>query len=248
MAGIPSRPEGALEKRDAGVRQLLLALALAAGFLDAASYLGVGHVFPANMTGNTVLLAVAAAGASASDALRSVTALGGFAAGVALGALIVDPDGRWPTSAAVIFWLESLLLAVVLVAWTTVGSQSGRYWLIALAAAAMGGQSVAVRASHVSGVQTTYMTSTFQNAIARLALGLRGIHRDSDGPALPGSAWITYGVGALAGALAESGWGVTCVVVPLALVAAVAITATLVRREPPAREPGTVGSPGEMGR
>jgi uncharacterized membrane protein YoaK (UPF0700 family) len=35
-------------------------LCLAAGYVDAVGYLGLGHVFAANMTGNTVLLAIAA--------------------------------------------------------------------------------------------------------------------------------------------------------------------------------------------
>ncbi|HET9718814.1 MAG TPA: YoaK family protein [Solirubrobacteraceae bacterium] len=226
MAGTASRPAaGALWKRDSRIPQVLLALALGAGFLDAASYLGFGHVFPANMTGNTVLLAVAAIRGNPTHAARSVTALAGFAGGVALGAAIVRRRGRWPRRAAGIFWLECVLLAALLFLWGVAGTAAARYWLIALASAAMGGQSVAVRASHVSGVQTTYMTSTYQSAVARLIFRLRGIREENAGPALPGSAWITYGVGALIGALAESGWGVSSVAVPLAIVAAVAISA-----------------------
>jgi uncharacterized membrane protein YoaK (UPF0700 family) len=38
---------------------LLLALAFAAGYIDALSYLGLSRVFTANMTGNTVLLGIA---------------------------------------------------------------------------------------------------------------------------------------------------------------------------------------------
>lgn len=40
---------------------LLLALAFAAGYIDALSYLGLGRVFTANMTGSTVLLGIAIA-------------------------------------------------------------------------------------------------------------------------------------------------------------------------------------------
>jgi hypothetical protein len=95
VAGSQSRPATRAQwHRDGGVRQILLALALAAGFLDAASYLGLGHTFPANMTGNTVLLAVAAARGSGTDALQSATALAGFAAGVAVGA---GGDSPYPT-------------------------------------------------------------------------------------------------------------------------------------------------------
>jgi len=38
---------------------LLLLLACVAGSVDAVSYVGLGHVFTANMTGNTVLLGLA---------------------------------------------------------------------------------------------------------------------------------------------------------------------------------------------
>jgi uncharacterized membrane protein YoaK (UPF0700 family) len=225
----PRPAAGALWKRNSRIPQVLLALALGAGFLDAASYLGFGHVFPANMTGNTVLLVVAAIRGNATHAARSVTALAGFAGGVALGAAVVRRRGRWPRRAAGVFWLESLLLAALLVVWGVDGTPAARYWLIALASAAMGGQSVAVRASHVSGVQTTYMTSTYQSAIARLIFKLRGIREENAGPALPGSAWLTYGLGALVGALAESGWGVSAVAVPLAIVLAVSVSAMRAR-------------------
>ena len=40
---------------------MLLVLTLAAGSVDAISYLGLGHVFTAMMTGNTVLLGLALA-------------------------------------------------------------------------------------------------------------------------------------------------------------------------------------------
>ena len=38
---------------------LLLGLTWSAGFLDAISFLGLGNVFTANMTGNTILLGIA---------------------------------------------------------------------------------------------------------------------------------------------------------------------------------------------
>lgn len=59
----------------------LLALSLAAGVVDAVSYVGLGKVFTANMTGNTVLLGVALARGTGGDAARAAAALGGFCAG-----------------------------------------------------------------------------------------------------------------------------------------------------------------------
>ena len=44
----------------------LAALTVVSGFVDAVSFLGLGHVFTANMTGNLVLIGFAAAGAPGS--------------------------------------------------------------------------------------------------------------------------------------------------------------------------------------
>ena len=44
----------------------LAALTVVSGFVDAVSFLGLGHVFTANMTGNVVLIGFAAAGAPVS--------------------------------------------------------------------------------------------------------------------------------------------------------------------------------------
>ena len=60
---------------------LLLALSFAAGYVDALSYLGLSRVFTANMTGNTVLLAIGLAQLDADAAVRSSVALAGFLGG-----------------------------------------------------------------------------------------------------------------------------------------------------------------------
>jgi len=64
--------------------RLLLVLTAVTGMVDAASYLALGHVFTANMTGNTVLLAFASAGANGPSVLRSGAALAAFALGASV--------------------------------------------------------------------------------------------------------------------------------------------------------------------
>jgi uncharacterized membrane protein YoaK (UPF0700 family) len=199
----------------------LLALAAAAGVVDAASYLGLGRVFTANMTGNTVLLGVALARGSGADAVRSAMALGGFCLGAAGGVALIRTHGRWPSVAASAFWMEAASLVALLVIWAAIGAHSLRYVLIACSGIAMGAQSAAVRASDVRGVNTTYMTSTLLNAIARAVLWVRGIEDGAGGPTLPGAAWATYGAGALGGALAERAWHASVIAIPLAVVCAV---------------------------
>src|SRR2546426_10740939 len=69
----------------------ILVLTWVAGLTDAISYLGLGHVFTAMMTGNTVLLGLAIAQGEVSAAWRSILALAGFAAGGAGGGRSLRP-------------------------------------------------------------------------------------------------------------------------------------------------------------
>ena len=62
---------------------MLLVLTCAAGLVDAISYLEMGHVFTAMMTGNTVLLALAIGQGEVMAALRSTLALVAFSVGAA---------------------------------------------------------------------------------------------------------------------------------------------------------------------
>lgn len=210
----------------------LLVLASAGGAVDVTSYLGIGKVFTANMTGNTVLLTVALAHSSGPDAARSAVALGGFCAGVAVGVLLVDHRARsWPARARWALLAELVLLVAVLVLWGAIGVEPIKYELIVLAGVAMGVQSAAVRASDIRGVNTTYMTSTLLNAIARLVGRVRSTPPADEGPSLPGAAWLTYGCGALAGAFALSSWHAGVLALPLAIVGAIAAVACRPRGE-----------------
>jgi uncharacterized membrane protein YoaK (UPF0700 family) len=209
----------------------LLALALAAGAVDAATYLGLGRVFTANMTGNTVLLGIGLARGSGSDAARAATALGGFCLGAGAGVWLTRPHGTWPRVVAGAFWFEASALALLIVLWAALGAPSIRFALIVISGMAMGAQSAGVRASDVRGVNTTYMTSTLLNAIARTLLRKRGRAEAREGPSLPGAAWVTYAIGAIGGAFMEKAFGAGAFALPLAIVAVVAVAALRNRRE-----------------
>jgi uncharacterized membrane protein YoaK (UPF0700 family) len=93
---------------------MLLLLTLAAASVDAISYLGLGHVFTAMMTGNTVLLGLALAQGEALAALRSILALIGFAIGVFAGAIIVERESypaEWPAAVTAALAFETIILA-----------------------------------------------------------------------------------------------------------------------------------------
>jgi uncharacterized membrane protein YoaK (UPF0700 family) len=72
-----------------------LLLAWVAASVDAACYLGLGHVMTAAMTGNTVLLGMALGRADLPAAARGTLALAGFLGGALLGATIARPRPRW---------------------------------------------------------------------------------------------------------------------------------------------------------
>src|SRR5438093_12595238 len=96
----------------------LLTLTGVTGLVDAVSFLGLGPVFTANMTGNVVLLAFAVAGAPGLSMARSSTSLVAFLVGAALGgrlglAMALASPRRWLLTAA---WAEALLLVAAAIA------------------------------------------------------------------------------------------------------------------------------------
>jgi len=155
---------------------MILVLAWAAGSLDAIAYLGLGHVFTANMTGNTVLLGLALGQGQGEAALRSVVALGGFALGVATGVTIMSKDRErmdWPPSVTTALFLEGIILAIFSAAWHAFSLPQWLYVLIALSAVAMGIQSAAVRRLKVPGIATTYITGTLTSLVSGVTNRLR---------------------------------------------------------------------------
>src|SRR5580700_11712794 len=64
---------------------LLMVLTMVTGLVDAVSYLNLGHVFVANMTGNVVFLGFAIAGATDFSIPASVVAVGAFLVGALIG-------------------------------------------------------------------------------------------------------------------------------------------------------------------
>jgi uncharacterized membrane protein YoaK (UPF0700 family) len=163
-----------------GRESMLLLLTLAAASIDAISYLGLGHVFTAMMTGNTVLLGLALAQGEVLAALRSILALIGFAIGVFVGAIIVEGESdpaEWPAAVTAALAFETLVLAIFAATSTLFDSSRAViiYLLIILSAFAMGIQSAAVRRLGVPGIATTYITGTLTSLMVDLLVWLRSI-------------------------------------------------------------------------
>jgi uncharacterized membrane protein YoaK (UPF0700 family) len=164
-----------------GRESMLLVLTLAAGSVDAISYLGLGYVFTAMMTGNIVLLGLAIAQGQALAGLRSIVALIGFAIGVLLGAVIVERESKqtdWPPPVTATLALETGLIAVFAATYYFTGTARTAgitNFLIVLLAVAMGTQSAAVRRLGVPGIATTYITGTLTSLMVDLLGWLRSI-------------------------------------------------------------------------
>lgn len=149
---------------------LLLAMTLVTGLIDAVSYLALGHVFVANMTGNVVFLGFALSGAPNLSALASVVALAAFLlgalAGGGMGTRFAAHRGRLLKTAGVT--QTALMAASVAVAASTGGDVTTlvRYALIVCLGLAMGLQNAVARRLKVPDLTTTVLTLTLTGLAA----------------------------------------------------------------------------------
>lgn len=151
---------------------VMLLLTVLTGVVDAVSILSLGRVFVANMTGNVVFVGFALAGASGFSLAASVSALGGFLLGAALGGVAVDRLGSHRGRLVLaVTGAEFLLVVAALLAAALAGPQlsgAAKDGIAALAALAMGLQNAAVRQLHVFDLTTTVLTMTLTGIAADL--------------------------------------------------------------------------------
>ncbi|GLX38820.1 membrane protein [Streptomyces roseochromogenus] len=192
---------------------LLLVLTFASGLVDAVSFLGLGRVFVANMTGNVVFLGFALSGTAGLSAAASATALAAFLGGAGAG-------GWWRREARPARLFAPLVAgqaALVAVALAALGWDLGRYPVLVPLAAGMGLQNAVVHRLGLPDLTTTVVTRT-----------LTGLAADPWRPAAPRRALsvVVLACGALVGGLLHSGpgpgWVLALVLVLLTAVAAAA--------------------------
>jgi uncharacterized membrane protein YoaK (UPF0700 family) len=159
---------------------LLILLTMVTGVVDAVSYIALGHVFVANMTGNVVFLGFALAGAPGLSAPASLAALGAFLLGAIAGGRIASRygthRGRQLRTATAIAVLPALLAVIVAAIVGQPVSGGARYALIVPLGIAMGIQNATARRLAVPDLTTTVLTLTLTGVAAdsRLAGGPGG--------------------------------------------------------------------------
>jgi len=146
---------------------VLLGMTAVTGLVDAVSFLSLGRVFTANMTGNVVILAFATARVPGLSIAYSLTALLSFLVGAIFGGRIMarvgaDSQIRFAAQA---FVLEVVFLSVA--SFCSIGYRSDLlehsfqpFALITLAALAMGTRNAAVRKLAIPDLTTTVLTLT----------------------------------------------------------------------------------------
>src|SRR5882672_6497667 len=145
----------------------LLGMTVVTGMVDAVSFLSLGHVFTANMTGNIVFLAFAAAHVPGLSIARSLSALLAFLVGAILGGRVMaraNPDSQIRFAAQAFLVEVALLFAA---SFCAVGYRASLlehsfqpFALIALTALPMGTRNAAVRTLAIPDLTTTVLTLT----------------------------------------------------------------------------------------
>lgn len=163
MTQIQTSP-GDLKVRDV----ILHALTVSSGAVDAISFLDLGKVFSAFMTGNVAFLGLQVAGAGGPGVVAILASMVGFAAGVYFSARIVKPPTAesasvWPRRVTVALGASLIAHAGFQIIWFASNGHPSvdvTHVLLGVWALAMGMQSAAVRTLHVEGVFTTAATAT----------------------------------------------------------------------------------------
>jgi uncharacterized membrane protein YoaK (UPF0700 family) len=153
-----------LDGRDGPLPPLLITLTIVTGLVDSFSYLVLGHVFVANMTGNVVFLAFALAGAKGFSIASSLIAIAAFIIGSIGGGRIFSRMGQnrgysLSTSTLVQVVIVAIAVTISLISPNPVPSTFG-YGIIICLAISMGLQNSAARKLAVPELTTTVLTLT----------------------------------------------------------------------------------------
>ncbi len=221
---LPATPGSSLREP---LPRALLILTAATGMIDAVSFLGLGRVFSANMTGNVVFLGFGLAGAGGLPVVSPLIAAAAFLIGAGIGGRLAAglPAGESTLRATLVIEVVLLALAAALAAAVSIRANavSGDS-LIAILALAMGTRNAAVRRAAIPDMTTTVLTMT----LTALAADSAPAGGSGKGTTRRIAAVAAMLVGALVGALLVQ----TDLVLPLLAAAGVTLLALCVYERP----------------
>lgn len=156
----------------------LLLLTFATGVIDAVSYLAIGSVFTANMTGNLVLVGFAIGGAPGFSLPRTVVSVLAFSAGAAAAGRLARRWYRRPfiwmqriTRLELVFLLAATALATGLSTGVTTPDSPLRFLVVTVLGMAMGLRNASVRRLGFVDIPTTVATSTLSDLASESRAG-----------------------------------------------------------------------------
>lgn len=238
MSAVPAPPPApSPSPAPATARRALTAavgLAFAAGYVDTVGFIALFGLFTAHVTGNFVLIGSELARPSHGVVMKFL-AFPAFIAAVAAARLIALREAaRGRPIGRRLGWLQCLLLAAAIGAawWGAPIVDAESAWAIAagvLIACAMGVQNAASRLAWGHLSPTTVMTGN----VTQLVIDLVDLARGADDPALRPRLqkffWpvVGFGCGAIAGGYAFLAAGLWSLVLPLAMLGAMAALGVL---------------------
>ncbi|MGW6200772.1 YoaK family protein [Kribbella sp. NPDC055110] len=211
------------DDRHGPLQPLMLVLTVVTGLVDAFSYLSLGHVFVANMTGNVVFGGFAIAGVPGFSLLAAIVALVTFAAGALLCGRIIR---RGAAHRARVLYralvAEVVLVGVAFAVAAVFGADGTRYPLLVLLGIGLGAQNAVARWLAVPDLTTTVLTLTITGTAADSRLA-GGPGSKAGRRLLSATAMF---LGGLVGALLErAGWHAVPLLVATVLLATACLTA-----------------------
>jgi len=229
--------------RDVTVRNRLLdALTVSSGAVDAVSFLALGKVFTAFVTGNVAFLGMAIASTTGSAVygvapprvIWVLASLAGFAGGIYLATKIVRPSRHegeqpngvvWPQRTTFALGLSLLAHLCFVLIWFATSARPGDNIipvLLATWALAMGMQSAAVRNLNVGGIFTTAATATFIFLFGAMA---NGVPLTGDERRRMRGVLVSLAIGAILGGLLLIHAPIYAPVLPFVITIGVVVTA-----------------------
>jgi uncharacterized membrane protein YoaK (UPF0700 family) len=178
MSAVKQHKGGPVADNGSRLALTLLILTFTTGLVDAVSFIGLGHVFTANMTGNVVFIAFALVGVPGLSALRSLVSLAAFVVGAAIGGRLARgmqqaSQARRLTYAAIIECSALLAASGSALGYDYLKASPGwsLYAMIVLTAIAMGFRNATVLRLKDPDLKTTVLTLTITGLAADSSLG-----------------------------------------------------------------------------